>query len=77
MRYLQWMFPALLLVGPCVFGAAGIAPAHVTVGESLEIIANITLDEAAPSGGLEVTLTSSDASRLRFSKTPEGRDRRS
>jgi hypothetical protein len=60
-----------LLCAPCVFGHGILAP-HVTVGESLEVIANFSLDEPAPPDGVEVTLTSADAARLRFSKTAEG-----
>ena len=74
MRDSQWtsIFAVAILAAPTMFGAAGITPPNVTVGESLEVIANVTLDEAAPATGLEITLTSSDPSRLMFSKTAEG-----
>lgn len=61
-----------LLRAPCVYAAAGIVAPNVTVGESLEVIANFELDQPAPPDGVEVTLTSSDAGRLKFSRTPEG-----
>src|SRR3954454_4436388 len=68
-------YPLLLtlafLTAPRLSTASGIAPANVTVGANLEVIANVTLDEAAPEGGLEVTLTSSDPHRLKFSRMPE------
>lgn len=73
MRNSQWTstFALAILAAPIMFGATRIAPPNVTVGESLEVIANVTLDEAAPASGLEITLTSSDPSRVMFSKTAE------
>lgn len=73
MRIFQWnlIFSLALSTAPSL-AAAGILPPNVTVGENLEVIANFNLDEPAPPDGLEVTLTSSDAARLKFSKTPEG-----
>lgn len=65
------LFSVAVLAAPRLFAAAGFIPANVTVGESLEVIANITLGDAAPPGGLEITLTSSDPARLKFSRAPE------
>lgn len=73
MRLFPWnTVLSLALSAAPSLAAAGISTPHVTVGESLEVIANFNLDEPAPPGGLEVTLTSSDAGLLKFSKTPEG-----
>ncbi len=68
----QWMsiFALAILAAPTMFGAAGITPPNVTVGENLEVIANVALAEAAPENGFTMTLTSSDPGRVMFSKTP-------
>ncbi|MEO8368328.1 MAG: hypothetical protein ABI806_03945 [Candidatus Solibacter sp.] len=60
-----------VLAAPRLSAASGIAPPNATVGANLEVIANLTLDDPAPEGGLEVTLTSSDPARLKFSRMPE------
>src|SRR4051794_40914633 len=60
-----------VLAGPRPSTASGIAPPNTTVGANLQVIANLALDEPAPEGGLEVTLTSSDPARLKFSVAPE------
>jgi hypothetical protein len=74
MRSSLWtsIFAVAILAAPTMFGTTGITPPNVTVGESLEVIANVTLDEVAPATGLEITLTSSDPSRVMFSRTAEG-----
>jgi hypothetical protein len=48
-------------------GATLITPENVTVGQNLQTSANIQLSEPAPSGGLQITLTSSDAGKLLLS----------
>ena len=74
MRSSQWtsIFAVAILAAPTMFGTTGLTPPNVTVGESLEVIANVALNEAAPAAGLEITLTSSDPSKVMFSKTAEG-----
>jgi hypothetical protein len=62
--------PALLAL-PVLSGAARLAPPNVTVGEHLQVIASISLDEAAPPGGLEITLASSDPERVLLSGTAD------
>jgi hypothetical protein len=52
-------------------GAGKLVPVNVTVGQHLEIVANVALEDASPSGGLKLTLTSSDPKLLLFSHTPE------
>jgi hypothetical protein len=68
----QWMssFALAILAAPTMFGAGGITPPNVTVGENLEVIANVALADAAPENGFTITLTSSDPGRVMFSKTP-------
>ena len=74
MRNSQWtsIFALAILAAPTMFGAAGITPPNVTVGENLEVIANVALGDAAPENGFDLTLTSSDPSKVMFSKTPGG-----
>lgn len=48
-----------------------IAP-NVTVGNNLETTTSISLNGAAPAAGLNVTVTSSDPSKVLFSKTATG-----
>ena len=69
----SWFFFCAIsaMVSPGVFAAHSVTPADVTVGNGLEVIANITLDEFAPPGGLQITLTSNEPGRLLFSRTPE------
>ena len=63
----------LWMLAPCVlFSAEAIVPASVTVGRNLQVSTRLTLKEQAPFSGLEVTLTSDDPGRLRFSKRPDG-----
>src|SRR5262245_38346211 len=70
----QWTpILGLAILGfPTSWGAPGITPPNVTVGDGLEVIANVTLDQPAPPAGLEITLDSGDPVRLLFSATPEG-----
>src|ERR1035441_8716465 len=74
MRSSQWtsIFAVAILAAPTMFGTTGLTPPNVTVGESLEVIANVALNEAAPAAGLEITLTSGDPGKVMFSKTAEG-----
>jgi hypothetical protein len=51
---------------------AGLVPAAVTAGKGLENTTNITLNGVAPTGGLTVTITSNDPSRLLLSSTASG-----
>jgi hypothetical protein len=46
---------------------SGLIPANVTVGQNLETSAQIGLNGTAPTGGLLITLTSSDSSKVLFS----------
>lgn len=70
MLYVLRMAAAIQLGSFCTFllGAAAVVAPNVTVGGNLETAATVTLSEGAPAGGLEITLVSSDASRVRFAK---------
>jgi len=59
------------LCSSALLGAAGFEMANVAVGSSLQTAATFKLTEPAPDGGLEVTLTSEDASRLKLSRRPD------
>ena len=59
------------LVSGALLSAAGLNLANVEVGSSLQTSATIKLSEPAPEGGLEVTLTSEDPSRLKLSRRPD------
>jgi hypothetical protein len=50
----------------------GMSVSNVTVGKDLETTANVTLAGAAPSGGLVVTISSSDTSKVLLSTSPTG-----
>ena len=50
----------------------GISASDVTVGQNLQTTTILTLNGAAPSGGITVTLTSSDPAKLLFSRTATG-----
>jgi hypothetical protein len=56
-----------VLTPAAAFGATLVMPENVTVGQNLQTSANIQLSEPAPSGGLQVTLTSSDPGKLLLS----------
>jgi hypothetical protein len=62
---------ALALMTSSALSAARVAASDVIVGQSLAATANVTLSEAAPAGGLQVTLTSENANMALLSKTPE------
>jgi hypothetical protein len=49
---------------------AGLVPSNATVGNNLETTATVTLNGVAPSGGLTVTVTSNDPSKLLLSTDP-------
>jgi hypothetical protein len=70
------LWPAAIIASVVVFSpvlrAARLVPENVTVGQHLEIVTTVALDEPAPAGGLKVTLTSSDPELVRFSNTLEG-----
>ena len=59
------------LVSGALLSAAGLNLANVAVGSSLQTPTTFKLSEPAPEGGLEVTLTSEDASRLKLSRRPD------
>ena len=65
------LFALIILVGRVTLSAAGLVPANVTVGQNLETEAVVRLDAEAPSGGLLITLTSDDPSRLLLSQAPD------
>ena len=50
----------------------GLVPPAVTVGQGLEATTFVTLNGAAPGGGVSVTISSNDPSKLLFSNTPTG-----
>jgi hypothetical protein len=60
-----------ITMAPMLLGAAGLMPDNVTVGQHLEIIANVALGEPSPAGGLRLTLTSADPKLVLFSRTSE------
>src|ERR1700680_4672310 len=64
----------VLIVDPSVvFGAAkGLVQPDVTVGQNLEVAATITLPEA-PTETVEITLTSSDPTRVLLSTSPDAK----
>jgi len=58
---------------PCaLWCAAELVPANLTVARSLQASASVRLGQAAPEGGLPITLTSSDPGRLLLAKGPDG-----
>ena len=59
------------LVSGALLSAAGLNLANVAVGSNLQTPVTLRLSEPAPEGGLEVTVTSEDASRLKLSRRPE------
>jgi hypothetical protein len=63
-------FCALLPVQ--IFGSAELMSPNITVGNNLQTTARVTLNEPAPKGGLEITVTSDDPRLLLLSSWPEG-----
>lgn len=59
------------LMSGALLSAAGLELANVAVGSSLQTSATFRLSEPAPEGGLEVTLTSEDPTRLKLSRRPD------
>ena len=59
------------LASGALLSAAGLNLANVAVGSNLQTPVTFKLSEPAPEGGLEVTLTSEDPSRLQLSRRPE------
>jgi len=66
---------AFLIADPSVmFGSAkGLVQPDVTVGRNLEVAASITLTEPAPAEAVEITLTSSDPTRVLLSTSPDSK----
>jgi hypothetical protein len=60
----------LLLVTP-VFGGTGLVPSQVTVGQNLEAEATVAMYTPAPAGGMLISLTSNDPSRVLLSTAPD------
>ena len=54
------------------FAAPGLLLPKVTVGQSLEAVANIALTEKAPSQGLRISVTSDSPALLLLSQAPDG-----
>lgn len=68
-----WALALSMLIPSALPGASGIiVPPNQTIGRNLEIYTNVRLAEPAPQGGLELTITSEDASRLLVALTPDG-----
>lgn len=65
------LFALMILLGPVTLSAAGLVPSNVTVGQNLETEAVVKLDAPAPRGGLLITLTSDDPSRVLLSSAPD------
>jgi hypothetical protein len=62
---------ALMLAAAAMLSAAEIPVPSLTVGENLEIPSNLTLRAPAPTGGIQIRLTSEDPKRLLFSQGQE------
>lgn len=60
----------LVMAGSLPMLARTLLPSSATVGAYLETTATVIVDEAAPSGGLQITLTSNNPSQLLLSATP-------
>lgn len=54
-----------------MLSAARVIATDVTVGQSLAAAANVTLSDAAPAGGLQITLTSGNPNLVLLSKSPD------
>lgn len=65
------LFALMILVGPATLSAAALVPTNITIGQNLETETVVNLDTEAPSGGLVISLTSDDPSRLLFSTAPD------
>ena len=63
------------LVSGALLSGAGLTLANMAVGSNLQAPATIKLSEPAPEGGLEVTITSEDPSRLKLSRRPDASQR--
>jgi hypothetical protein len=61
--------PFLIFAFSAMLTAAGLIPSNVTVGQNLETETKVTLDAAAPSEGLVISVTTNDPSRVLLSKT--------
>jgi len=69
----QITLKALLLVGTLpltVYGDSRLTVPDAVLGQHLQAFTTVALSAAAPEGGVEVALTSSDPTRLLLSKTP-------
>jgi hypothetical protein len=63
---------ALVISMPAsVFSAGRLSMPDIVVGQSLAATTNVRLSEAAPAGGLQLTVTSGNPSLVLLSKTPE------
>jgi hypothetical protein len=65
------LFTVLSLIPAVLFGATGLVPSNVTVGQNLQADAMVGLTTVAPAGGLDLTLTSSDPSRALLALLPD------
>lgn len=68
---LRSLFALGFMAPAAVLCAASLTPANVTVGQNLQAAATVALSEAAPKGGLAITVRSDDPSRILLSKSPE------
>lgn len=74
MRYvcpITALVAAILSSAPMLSAAELVAPAAATIGRNLQVYSNIRLSEPAPEGGLEITLTSDDPTRLLLATSPD------
>lgn len=65
-----WLAFGLAVLGPDL-SAASLKPASLAVGKNLQASATVVLSEPTPAGGLEITLTSDDPSRVLFANRPD------
>lgn len=71
MRLKSAFFVFWSLASCALLSGAGFELANVAVGSRLQTSATFKLTEPAPDGGLEVTLTSEDPSKLKLSRRPD------
>jgi hypothetical protein len=70
-RRIETALVLVILIATTASAAPQILPANITVGANLQTSANISLSEPAPPEGMILTLTSSDPTRLLFSRRPD------
>ena len=62
---------SFLIASVCLTASTTVKPRNVAIGRNLQTDTKVAISEPAPMGGLELTITSSDPSRLLLAKTPD------